>query len=68
MFYFHAGHDTSRRITASATNHMLSTYNDRLASYVMANHYMDTLEFHAISGRDMIEKFGYRECPRRSRP
>jgi hypothetical protein len=67
-FYFHAGHDTSRHITASATNHMLSTYNDRLGSYIMANHYMDTLEFHAISGRDMIEKFGYRECSRRSHP
>ncbi len=27
-------------------------------------HYMDTLEFHAISGHDMIQKFGYRECPK----
>jgi hypothetical protein len=26
---------------------------------------MDTLEFHSISGRDMIQKFGYRECPKR---
>jgi len=26
---------------------------------------MDTLAFHAISGRDMIAKFGYRECPRK---
>ena len=25
---------------------------------------MDTLEFHAISGRDMIQKFGYEACPR----
>ncbi len=22
------------------------------------------MAFHAISGRDMIQKFGYRECPR----
>jgi hypothetical protein len=22
------------------------------------------MEFHAISGSDMIRKFGYRECPR----
>jgi hypothetical protein len=31
----------------------------------MDHHYMDTLEFHAISGADIIDKFGYRECPRR---
>jgi hypothetical protein len=30
---------------------------------VTANHYMDTLAFHAISGRDMIATFGYRQCP-----
>jgi hypothetical protein len=27
-----------------------------------ANHYMETLAFHAISGRDMIERFGYRNA------
>jgi hypothetical protein len=43
---------------------MLNAYNARLRSYIMANHYMDTLEFHAISGSDMIHKFGYRACPR----
>jgi len=26
---------------------------------------MDTLAFHSISGRDMIRKFGYRQCPRK---
>ena len=26
---------------------------------------MDTLAFHAISGREMIAKFGYRACPKR---
>jgi hypothetical protein len=66
-FYFHAGHDPQRRITASATSHMIGAYNEGLRNYVLANHYMDTLEFHAISGRDMITKFGYRECPRQSR-
>ena len=44
---------------------MLDAYNARLRNSVTANHYMDTLEFHAISGRDMIRKFGYRECPRK---
>ena len=27
--------------------------------------YMDTLAFHTLSGADIIDKFGYRECPRR---
>ena len=60
---FHAGHDRERNVTASSTRHMLSAYNARLRGFVMSNHYMDTLEFHEISGRDMIRKFGYRECP-----
>jgi hypothetical protein len=64
-FFFHAGHDTSRNITASATNHMLGAYNAGLRDYVTANHYMETLEFHAISGRDMIRRFGYKQCPGR---
>jgi len=59
---FHAGHDRNRNITASATQHLLNAYNARLRAYLVANHYMDTLEFHAISGRDLIQKFGYREC------
>ena len=65
-FMFHAGHDTNRNITASATSHMLGAYNASLRDYVTANHYMDTLAFHAVSGRDMIQKFGYKECPRKS--
>ena len=44
---------------------MLDAYNPRLRGYVTANHYMDTLAFRSISGRDMIQKFGYRECPRK---
>jgi hypothetical protein len=42
---------------------MLHTYNAKLRNFITINHYMDTSEFHAISGRDMIEKFGYRKCP-----
>ncbi|MEO8318867.1 MAG: hypothetical protein ABJA75_14880 [Bradyrhizobium sp.] len=60
---FHAGHDRNKNITASATQHMLSAYNANLRDYVMANRYMDTLAFHPISGRDLIQKFGYRKCP-----
>jgi hypothetical protein len=43
---------------------MLSAYNAPLRAYVTAHHFMDTLEFHSISGGDMIRKFGYRRCPR----
>jgi hypothetical protein len=62
---FHAAHDSSRNVSPSLTTHMLAAYNAGLRNYVTANHYMDTLAFHAISGRDMIQKFGYRECPRK---
>ncbi len=61
---FHAGHDRSRNVMASATNHMLAAYHAGLRNYLAANHYMDTLAFHSISGGDMIRKFGYRECPK----
>jgi hypothetical protein len=44
---------------------MLSTYRAKLRKFLIANHYMDTPEFHAISGRDIVEKFGYRECPQK---
>jgi hypothetical protein len=59
---FHAGHDRQRNIKASATNHMMSAYNGRLRAHLTANHVMETLAFHTISGSDMITKFGYREC------
>ena len=38
--------------------------NAKLRKYVLDNHYMDTLEFHAIAGSMIIDRFGYRECPR----
>lgn len=62
---FHAGHDRNHMITSSSTSHMMGAYNARLRDFLTANHYMDTLEFHAISGRDMIAKFGYPQCPRK---
>jgi hypothetical protein len=62
---FHAAHDSNRNVSPSLTTHMLAAYNAGLRNYVTANHYMDTLAFHAISGADMIHKFGYRECPRK---
>lgn len=44
---------------------MLNSYNAKLRSYLVTNGYVDTFTFHTISGRDIIQKFGYRECPRR---
>jgi predicted amidophosphoribosyltransferase len=62
---FHAAHDRSGNASPSNTEHMLNAYNPTLREYLSGHHYMDTLAFHAISGRDMIRKFGYRECPGR---
>jgi len=62
---FHAGHDRQRNINAGSTQRMLSAYNADLRQYVMDHHYMDTLEFRAIPGSVIIDRFGYRECPRK---
>jgi hypothetical protein len=56
QLYFHAGG------TPLATQVMLNSYNGKLRSFLTAHHYMDTPQFHAISGREMIERFGYRRC------
>jgi hypothetical protein len=61
---FHSGHDRQRNLNAGSTNRMLSAYNASLRQYVTDHHYMDTLEFHAIPGSMIIDKFGYKECPR----
>ena len=44
---------------------MASHYNSKLRSFVLTNHYLDSWEFHSISGQDIIQKFGYRQCPAR---
>jgi hypothetical protein len=61
---FHSGHDRQRNLNAGSTQRMLNAYNASLRQYVVDNHYMDSLEFHAISGAAIIDKFGYKECPR----
>jgi hypothetical protein len=61
---FHAGHDRQRNISAVSTQRMLNAYNAALRAYVTEKGYMNTLEFHAIPGSMIIDKFGYRECPR----
>jgi hypothetical protein len=41
---------------------MLNSYNAKLRNYLVKNGYVDSFEFHAISGRDIIQTFGYRAC------
>ena len=60
---FHAGKDKQGNMSAVATSRMLATYNGRLRAYLAATHAMDTFAFTAVSGADMVRKFGYRACP-----
>jgi hypothetical protein len=61
---FHAAHDNRRVKSAFWTAHFLRHYNAKLRSFLLANHALDEVEkFYTISGSDMIQKFGYRQCP-----
>jgi|GEM_PF-1274644 len=62
VFGFHAGNDGKGNISLGATRHMQNAYNPKLRRFVIENGYMETFAFHTISGRDMIEKFGYPAC------
>ena len=64
-FLFHGANDNSHIVRPWLNAHLLSSFNSQLRSYLVSNRYLDTLESHAISGPDMIQKFGYRECPNR---
>jgi hypothetical protein len=60
---FHAGGDMrANRMNPASTQHMIGAYNSRLRQYVLDHHFMDTFAFHAISGREMISRFGYPAC------
>ncbi|HEY2136797.1 MAG TPA: hypothetical protein VGH49_12970 [Xanthobacteraceae bacterium] len=60
---FHAGGDPhTARMSQASTQHMLDAYNPALRKYVSDNHFMDTFDFHTISGRDIIARFGYPAC------
>jgi len=56
---FHGGEN------ATATRRMMNSYNAKLRSYLVARHIMDSPAFHTLSGREMINRFGYRACPGR---
>jgi hypothetical protein len=63
---FHAGNagtGDNKHISADATKHMLDAYNDKLKAYLLKNHVTDSATLVPISGADLIQKFGYRECP-----
>ena len=62
---FHAGHDRQRNINAGSTAAHAECLQRPLRQYLVNGRYMETLAFHTISGAAMIDKFGYKECPRK---
>jgi hypothetical protein len=62
--YFHAAilHPNDP-VDPAKNSRRANYYNSKLRTFVLANHYMDSWEFHPISGQDIIHKFGYRQCP-----
>ncbi len=59
---FHAGGTKRYGISYHSTQHMLAAYNQPLRQYVSEHHFMDTFEFHTISGREIVSRFGYPAC------
>jgi hypothetical protein len=62
---FHAAlfpHEKGQKPPPQRQAQMLASYNPKLRNYLVTNGYVDTFEFHTISGQDIIEKFGYRAC------
>ena len=60
---FHAGGSVQKGIiNPSTTQQMLSTYNAALRQYVTDHHFMDTFDFHPISGSEIVKRFGYPAC------
>ena len=60
---FHAGGSMEKgTINPGSTQAMLSTYKPALQRYVTEHHFMETLQFHSISGGEIIHRFGYPAC------
>ena len=65
---FHAGHDIKEDVTGPdtrASRAMLYRYNKALREYLLEVHHMDSDEYYALMGSELIDRFGYRECPRK---
>jgi hypothetical protein len=45
-----------------STKKMLASYNPKLRAFLKSHHYMDTPEFHSISGDRLVKEFGYKAC------
>jgi hypothetical protein len=59
---FHGGNDRSGKISATSTQHMLNAYKPRLRQYLVAGGYTQSQTFHDVSGTELIDRFGYKEC------
>lgn len=59
---FHGGQDHSGKISAVSTQHMLNAYKPRLRQYLVSGGYVETSAFHTVSGGELIDRFGYKEC------
>jgi hypothetical protein len=60
---FHAGGNRRAGVpNPHFTGAMLSTYKPALRRYLTSNHFMDTFDFHTISGEELIKRFGYPAC------
>jgi hypothetical protein len=65
---FHAGHNIKENVTGPntrASRSPLYRYSPAPRQYLLANHLLDTSDYHALSGSVIIGQFGYRECPPR---
>ena len=65
---FHGGHDIQENVTGPdtrASRAMLSRYNEALRQHLLEGHYMESGEYHTLMGNELIDRFGYRECPRK---
>jgi hypothetical protein len=63
---FHGGHDIQENVTGPdtpASRAMLYRYNKALRQYLLEGHYMDSNEYHTLMGSELIDRFGYMECP-----
>ena len=64
---FHGGHDIKENVTGPdtrASRAALYRYNAALGRYLLDGHYLDTDTYHTLSGSTLIDRFGYKECPR----